>query len=314
MHKTFLSAAAAITFGLSASAHAQLFIDDLNTAASSANYNTLAFNANDTAIYGFDYSTLGIPEAPNSLVGGTTTGLQFNVNDGTNNATAIQSVLTNAAVDATVLDSLSSYTLTYDLWMNYNGPAPAGGSGSTEAMMVGAGFSNTGAIQIGSSDGSYFTVTGDGGLTTDVRSFTDGGFNETGVNAGPSNNTADEYYTGIFPGGIDISTFGQGGSQTGVTAAGQMAFEWHEVELVVDNVAQTVSFSIDGLLIASDTTTPDLDGYLFVGYGDYFSSASDPLSFSVVDNIVVSTAAIPEPASVGLLATAAFGLLCRRTR
>ena len=189
------------------------------------------------------------------------------------------------------------YRVTFDLWMNVNGPLPAGGAGSTEAFMAGVGFTAPGrvAIEIGTDRGTYFTVTGEGGVATDVRSFTNDGFNAPGINVGPSNDTSDPYYAGIFPGGVDVGALPvQGGTdnQTGTTEVGQMAFDWHEIQ--IDKIGSQVDFYIDGLLIASD---PDAatSGNVMLGYGDYFASVSDApqWSFGLFDNLrVVELSAI----------------------
>jgi hypothetical protein len=206
------------------------------------------------------------------------------------------------------------YQLRFDLWMNVNGPLPAGGTGSTEAFMAGAGWNGMAPGQIGTINGTYFTVTGEGGSTTDVRSFTNDGFNAPGINAGPSNDTADPYYAGIFPGGIDVGALpvqGGTGNQTGTTIPGQMAFSWHEILVDVEGTA--VGFYIDGLLIARD---PDAErtGNAVVGYGDYFASESDApqWSFGLVDNLRVDV--IPEPGAAWTAALGTALLALRRRR
>lgn len=304
-----LAAVAAIATVVGQSAPAATVLSDDFDADTSANYNVLLFApANDDVTFAFDYGALGIPEAPNST-GSNATGVRMRANNGATGATSAVQI---APVGLAPSLAGKSYTLTYDLWMNANGPLPAGGSGSTEAMMVGVGFDDSAAIQIGDTNGTYFTVTGEGGSGTDIRSFTNDGFNAAGINQGPSNNSADAYYAGIFPGGIDVGALPvQGGqdNQIGTTAQGQMAFEWHEVQ--VDVTGSKVDFYIDGLLIASDADA-DVDGNIMVGYGDYFSSLSDApqWSFGIVDNLQVNV--IPEPTSVMLLLLGSLGLAARR--
>lgn len=308
-----LAVAGIFTVGSSSAVGVVNFSDDF-TINTSGNYTVLeAVPGRDGAQFVYDYSAVGIPEAPNSVAGGRT-GLRLFANNpfaGTTAQTgAVQVVPNNLAADLAAADS---YTVTYDLWMNFNGPAPAGGTGSTEAFMVGAGFNGSTPIKIGTLDGSYFTITGEGGSGTDIRSFTDGGFNEAGVNQG-GGDSGDAYYAGIFPGGVNLDTFNQGGNQTGVTNPGQMGFQWHEIQLDVDNIADTVSFYVDGLLIARDTTTPDIDGTVFVGYGDYFASESDApqFSFGLVDNLSIVSSPIPEPTGLALLGLGAMALRRRR--
>ncbi len=275
-------------------AFSQFWEDDFNTDTSQV-YDVLIFTeGRDRVEFAYDYSQVGIPEAPNSTNGGTT-GVRFSVNDDfpdtVPQTTGVQIVPTG--LEEILEDNDFEFTITYDLWMNVNGPLPAGGTGSTEAMMVGVGFSGLDPIEAGNTDGTYFTLTGEGGAATDVRSFsTNVGYNGSNPDGTPinvSDSLEDPYFAEIFPGGIDVSTLPvQGGvdNQTGITDAGQMAFEWHQVRVDVrDNV---VSFYVDDLLIAREVEAW-VEGNIFVGYADYFSSVSDfpEWHFSIVDNLKV---------------------------
>ncbi len=279
------------TIGMVAPAFGQIIHSDDFNADSSGSYRTLLFTPeNDDVTYAFDYGAIGIPEAPNSDGGGTS-GVLMRANNpvgGTGATSAVQIVPQGVGMNLEGKD----YRVTADLWMNANGPLPGGGGGSTQAFMMGVGFrANPGmsAIEIGNDSGTYFTVTGEGGASTDIRSFTNDGFNADGINQGPSNNSNDDYYAGIFPGGIDVGQLPiQGGTdnQIGVTVQGQMAFAWHELR--IDKVGTQVDFYIDDLLIASDTDA-NTEGNVMLGYGDYFSSVSDApqWSFGLWDNFLV---------------------------
>lgn len=271
---------------------AQVFWEDDFNTDSSELYEVLTFvEGRDSAVFAFDYSTIGIPEAPNSTNGGTTA-VQFFVNDPfedtTNRIGAVQ-----IAPDLNDVLAGQDFSISYDLWMNVNGPLPAGGGGSTEAMMVGVGFNSDFAIEAGTTNGTYFTVVGEAGVTTDIRSFTNEGFNGMNEDDTPINvagdSLEDPYFAGIAPGGIDVDSLPiQGGqdNQTGETRQGQIAFQWHEVR--VDVEGNQVSFYIDDLLIAQDKDA-EVDGTIFVGHADYFSSETDvpEWNFSLVDNLRV---------------------------
>ncbi len=298
---------------------AALWQDDFNM-DTSGQYDVLDFTfGRDGALFAFDYGALGIPEAPHSD-GGATTGVKMFVNDPfedtTNSTSAIQIV--PIGLDA-VLPQLD-YTITYDVWMNVNGPLPEGGGGSTEAMMVGVGFSAEVPIEAGNTDGTYFTLTGEAGVRTDVRSFTNDGFNGLNEDGDPINvasvNLDDPYYAGIFPGGVDVGALPvQGGqdNQIGVTRSGQMAFQWHQVR--VDVRDESVEFFVDDLLIARDKNA-DIDGNMFIGLADYFSSESDvpKWHFSVIDNLLVVTPERGDFDRNGLLDAADIDLLSAEVR
>ncbi|MGK0187018.1 MAG: hypothetical protein ACI9R3_002803 [Verrucomicrobiales bacterium] len=297
-----------------ASSGAATLFSDAFDVDSSAGYRVLKFSAErDSVDFAFDYGALGIPAAPNSL-GGSATGVRMAANNPVVGTTAVGSAvqIIPMGLGSNLVDI--DYRLTYDLWMNVNGPLPGGGGGSTEAFMVGVGWNGATAIEIGQDNGTYMTITGDGGSSSDVRTFTNDGFNFLGINAGPSNNTSDPYYLSVFPGEIDVSLLPvQGGidGQTGITSPGQMAFAWHEVR--VDVVGNSASFYVDDLLIAADANA-DRAGSIMLGYGDYFSSESDApqWSFGIVDNLRVNS--IPEPSTALLLVFFAVPAALRRRR
>ena len=269
-----------------------LFQDSFNS-ESAGDYQVFEFvPERDGAVFGFNYGELGIPAAPNSS-DGSAVGLKLFSNDPAPDTAAARGGVQVVPVGvATILDAHDDYAFTYDLWMNVNGPLPLGGDGATEAMMVGVGFSGTEAIQAGTIDGTYFTMTGDGGAFDDLRSFTnDGdGFNAPGINVGPVA-AEGQYYAEIFPGGVDVGALPvQGGQdrQVGITQQGQMAFQWHEVRVQV--TGRQVEFFIDDLIIAHDDRA-DVNGNMVLGHFDYFSSENDApqWNFSLIDNLRVFT-------------------------
>ena len=105
------------------SAAGQALFSDNFDSNTSANY-TLNRSSTDTAItYLFDYSTMGIPSAPNS--GGTTLGVKFEANMTLGVAAALNISPIGQSFNG-------DYQLRYDMWINANGPFPGGGAGSTE--------------------------------------------------------------------------------------------------------------------------------------------------------------------------------------
>lgn len=279
-------------------ATAALFTDDFNT-DSSASY-TIATSSADTAVtFAFDYSALGIPVAPNTT-DGTTLGLKMEAN-----------IQTPTGVEAVTLHTNQTFTgpirITFDAWVNANGPFPAGGNGSTEFLTAGVGGDGS-SVNLGATTGSggWTAVSGEGGSTRDYRMYKGSGeqFAESGQFAagtssagGGAHNSSDPYYSAF--GDINVDALAQGGNQTGNTAVGSFGFAWHEVELVVGN--GTMTWSIDGLEIGTlDAAVGDAfntDGSATIGYMDIFTSVSDApqFSFGLVDNFSVT--AVPEPSS-----------------
>jgi hypothetical protein len=269
---------------------------------------TVNATADTSYQFGFDYSTLGIPASPNG--GGTTTGLQMKANLTTGTANYLVATPTGFSVGGT-------YAVTFDFWVNVNGPFPVGGGGSTEFLGGGVGYDGVTAEK----DGSMLLVTGEGGSSRDYRMYREGGevFTASGQYDTASNNSSDVAISAQFPGqaapAAQQAAYPQ---QTGTMADGTAGFAWHEMVVTVDGGAGTVNFAIDGLSIG--TLDPAVQapvpttGSIQVMYGDLFTSVSDhsDLSFGLVDNLRVTRAVVPEPASLSLLGLGGLALLRRR--
>jgi hypothetical protein len=318
--KTKLVLASMAVLGLTlTTASAQLLYDfDTDT---TANWNVNVLGTGSDANFFFDYGTVGIPSAPNS-VGGTTTGLRLRANQFGSTAGFPSGV---SVSPSTSLNLTGEYILSFDMWLNFNGPAPGGGSGSTQVTGAGVGTAGASAqIAGGAFDSISFGATGEGGSGVDYRVYVPAaqtglaevsGVFAAGTQSTARNNT-DPYYAGF--GGVTAPA-GQVGSypqQTGTTAAGTLGWAWHEVQIISEG--NTVSWLVDGLLIASvDATTAGTLGggnILFSQY-DINSSVSTEatsadLLFGLFDNVRLSP--IPEPSTMALALLGVLGLLAAR--
>ncbi|HEV2294336.1 MAG TPA: PEP-CTERM sorting domain-containing protein [Tepidisphaeraceae bacterium] len=285
---------------------------DTNT---SANY-TVNANPDTTVDWAWDYSTMGIPSAPNS-VGGTTKGVKFTANNG--DATAAAAAI---SISPTGYSVTGDYTLKFDAWINANGPFPAGGTGSTEYVTGGVGTTGTSVQSSATGTGAWFAVDGEGGASStsaDFRAYSNislataaSGVYAAGIDSNSRDN-GNTYYHATFPGGQKAPQFQQDNypQQTGELAIGTVGFAWRE--FVVSKVGDDVTWSMDGLTIATLSNQTLSGSNISVGYWDVFSSISDnaALSFGVVDNLTV---VVPEPTSLAALGLGGLGLLARRRR
>jgi len=323
MKYRLLTAALALALPATASAQTILYSDNFDSGTSGSNWAT---NVSPTtaasgadATFNFDYSTVGIPSAPNS-VGGTTTGLRLRVNrPGT-------ATFSGISVSPLGQSFTGDYTLRFDAWQNFNGPLPAGGSGSTQVTGGGIG-ANTNVAQFPGNtiNGVYAAATGDGGSGQDYRMYvgpgtpvgapladTSGAY-AAGNTAGSSNNsnayygpTGPGHFGGVSATAAQLALFPQ---QTGATANGALGMEWHT--WTISKVGNTVTWSIrnrdgvDVLIATADVSGQPFgaDNNIFLGQFDVNATSSadpnaDSLLFGLIDNVVVTP--VPEPGTLAL--------------
>ena len=281
-----------------------VFADDFDT-DSSANWTLNRSSTDSRAAFAYNYSSYGILSAPHST-GGTTKGLRLEANVSLTNVAALSL--------SPIGQSFSgNYRLHYDLWMNQNGPFPAGGTGSTQHHTSGLGTTgNRVQWNTGTADGVWFATDGEGQATDtsatlpDWRAFVGTTLQSaaSGVYAGGTESNirgnGHPYYQNVFPGG---QTSPPAQAQVGGLEVGTIGFGWHDV--VVNKTANVIEWFIDGLKIAGVTNTLTANN-IFIGYWDSFSSlsANTNLSFGLVDNVRVEIPAIAPTLSTQPLAVA----------
>ncbi|MAT70024.1 MAG: hypothetical protein CMJ58_10930 [Planctomycetaceae bacterium] len=260
----------------------------------------------------FDYSTVGIPAAPNG-VGTRGAKLQANLANG---------IFSGVSASPTGVTLPSTYVLTFDWWANSVGPFPGGGSGSTNLSTFGVGTAGAAAQWPGGTqDSVWFAATGDGGSSADWRAYSTAapvGYGEGDpVYTGASRNAPDPVYASfgnVAPPAAQAALFP---NQTGNIQVGAAGFEWHEVQIVKS--ATSVKWIVDGVLLANvDPSTVAFGGSnFFIGHSDINASSSSDVNdaallFTLIDNINV----VPEPATgmLALAASAAGLALVRRRR
>lgn len=271
--------------------------------------------SDSAANFFFNYSDVGIPPAP-SGAGARGMKLQANQTNG---------IFSGMSASPNGQNFAGDYYVTFDWWSNFNGPFPAGGSGSTQLSTYGIGTSGTVAQWPGGAqDSLWFAATGDGNSAADWRAYS--------TDAPTSYPDADPVYAAAGPGNRNAShphyaSFGATAApadqlldfpqQSGLTLIGSAGMEWHQVLLEkVDNIA---TWKVDGVLIA----TVDLDtvtlggGNIFFGHSDTnATSSTDPndvnLLFTLIDNIEVNQGVVPEPGTAGILAIGALAAMSRR--
>lgn len=281
--------AALAVAALTAPAAAQLYTQDFET--NTTGQWTVRNATSDFAInFFFDYSTVGIPQAPS---GSGTRGLRIQAN-------LANGIFSGVSVSPNGQSFTGDYTLRFDWWSNFNGPLNVGGSGSANLSTFGIGTTGAAVQWPGSGPALHsimFGAVGDGGSAADWRVYSPAATNSypdgDPVYAAPSRNASDPYYAmfGNRPApAAQIALFPQ---QTGNTQVGAPAFAWHDV--VIRKGGNTVTWIVDGLPIAAiDLNTVTLGGgHIFFGHSDVNAASSFDiyghlLLFTLIDNIRVT--------------------------
>jgi len=294
-----------------------LFSDDFET-DSSALWQTNIFNTDDGFVdFAWDYSTTAkVPAAP---AGGGTKGLRMRCGN-------IALPSGDPQTDGLSVSPLGGnytgdYRVKFDMWINYNGPMPAGGPGSTQNFDAGVGTAGDVVQWLGgfnNADGVWFSVTGDGAAGATV-----GDYNAIIGNVLQNDDTG-VYAAGTGPadGGIRQRTHpfyslwgGHGApadqlaafpNQSGVANIGNAGMAWHTV--VITKEGDVVTWAMDGIPIATVTnTTLPFGNNVFVGYQDLWASTGGAvsdvpeMSFGLVDNFKVMTLTAPtQPVITGI--------------
>lgn len=243
----------------------QLFSDGFDSLA-----NWTVVNQPDSSVAIVDYSSLGVPEAPNT-VGGTsaTTGAKFVANISSGNPAAVNLIGAIAGGNADL--SVSRYAVTFDMYLSVDSPLP---SGSTEQGIWGVGRTTTDVVGRNTSqtagDGVFgWLATENGYLEEDAVAFVD--TNEYGR------------YGGVFNQGLFNSAFAP-------TISGDIsnspANQWVAVTVTVDIGRVHVDFNSTRFF---SIPTSSLFGDVMVGYEDSFSSisSSPDQQFGLIDNLVI---------------------------
>ena len=275
-----------------------VFADNFDS-NSAANW-TVNKSSTDTRVtFSYDYSAMGIASARTST-GGTTRGVKLEAN-------ITAGVVAALSMSPNGQSFSGDYRLRFDMWINANGPFPAGGSSSTEFLTAGIGTAGNRVEWTGTgttADGCYFSVDGEGGVgdtsttTGDYCAYigtalqnTNTGIYTAGTNGNPRGNL-NNYYVTAFPVGqtappLQQSTYPQ---QTGALAVGTVGFAWHDV--IVSRRGSTVEWSIDGVKLATVSNATFTASNIFVGYWDPFASLTDNtnLSFGLVEQAPTSRA------------------------
>ncbi len=258
--------------------------DDFDTDTSS-NWTIVAGGSGDLAVFSFDYSTASIPSAPNTQ-GGTTLGMRMEANTTAGPAapSGICAYPTGYAFDG-------DFTLRWDMYISWDSPE------STEHACIGI---NHGASKlIGSAevtsdtDGVFFAVSGDGGLSAGIYP-TDGTIKDYNAFYGNDGNSPTRlpvmHWDEAQPLLLDLFP-SVGGDPVGNSQAGAPGRQWVEGEITQrDGV---VTWKLNGTVVYEKVNASGFDfGNIMLGLFDHDAGQNTTGSaFVIFDNVSVSVPA-----------------------
>jgi hypothetical protein len=251
------------------------------------------------AIIGYDYSVVtfptNIPPAPNSAPG-TSKGLLLAVNKDASGAAAAVNLYPVGAFGG------GNFSCKFDLWLNW-----APGAGSSEHALFGINHSAAVTNQIGlaNSDGLFFAVDTDGGITATSTLLRDYSvFRGGGVGAMPilmiTNNTTfgpapllgpqfdnlNPGYTNLFP-AKSLPGFS--------TPPGSAGLGWIRGEVRQKN--NLITCLLNSAVVAQYTNsfpgTIYTNGAVLLGLSDFFDSIGHPDNYVIFDNLRVEPLVAP---------------------
>lgn len=315
-------------------AHATILTDNFDTAGSSANYNifqSLSSTSGNTGSVGFayNYSALGIPQAPNSIGDTGTTGMWVQ----SDQLAASTDAVGDISVVTKNITLPAKYQVSVEVWGNYVGDSTGipgtGGSNSSTGATIGVqtkGTSYDSAITNAAQQGVLLDAIRDatssgGTYRVYINGSNEGNPPPTGMYTAGNDatasqfNTADDgnYYASFMPSVTAPTVQSSAAStQTGSTVPGEFGFAWHNETVTQDGT--NVTWAIDGHTIATVSDGSFTSGGSGVVLGDQDSNANTgPATYNadIFDDLVI-TDLTPEPASLSLLSLAGLGLIRRR--
>jgi hypothetical protein len=307
-------AIAGAIFATTAPSRAQTQVYSENFEVNSGNFVTNTLGGANYADTFFDYSTVGIPSAPHSAAA-TFHGVKL----AANLDAGVAQFPSGISVSPLGFSITENFEMHFDMWANFNGPMPAGGSGSTQFGGAGYGTAATSAQAAGGSfDSVVVGVTVDGNSSADYRMYapnvsasyqdadhiirTDLTTPLVYFCGSRANNGGGNYYVTNFPSvtvpAAQLALYPQqtnsAGGGPGTNQPGSLSFGWHDV--AVKKVATIITFKIDGKLIATantgDAGTLGGGNIVFTHFDSNAGASTDPnrtnLCFTLIDNVRIT--------------------------
>jgi len=273
---------------------ALLFADQFDTDTSANWLVNKSPDADSAATFNFDYNAVGIPEAPHSTGSfAAQRGLRLQAHLG---GTAITPGISVSPLN---VGFGGDYRLRFDMWMNYIGPLPLGGAGSTEHFSAGVGTDGHHAVWPGAADadGIWFTAATDGDVAeisaqADYGVFvanalqpTLNGYYAAGLTS-DSRGNLNPYYSAFGGSAAPAAQVSSFPTQTGNVRVGALGMAWHAVTITKQN--GNVTWDVDGYRLATvPVNVATLSTNFFLGFHDWFTSANGGpnMEFALYDNV-----------------------------